>query len=398
MVQTDEFGNKTTTRIGYMLDLIKLLEDRMGFKPNITLVPSNQSYNGLVDAVADGTYDMVVGDVTITAGRLKKVAFSSSIFDNSLRIIIREASIADVDYLSYLRPFSFKLWMTVFIATIFAGFLVCLLERQENEALRGRSITSLITMSMWYSIGTILGYGTDFNVRTAAGRLLTVGLYILSLVLVAAYTAKLASDLTISKTKGIISGIDDIKNGKLSFSRIGILSDSSVEDYYLREISRGNRNFHPLKSKQEIYDKLLNNIIDAGIMDSGISEYATSNDYCSLTLVGTDFEKTALGIVFKKKWLYQQYLDVNILSLRESGALDELKRRWFQTNNCSRSSSSSTFTSMTIEAMAGLFITFGVISILAVLLFAWKQRFIIKNYLLKLINRKDLPDQTNKKF
>jgi hypothetical protein len=53
---------------------------------------------------------------------------------------------------------------------------------------------------------------------------------------------------------------------------------------------------------------------------------------------------------------------------------------------------------MTIEKMAGLFITFGIISILAVLLFAWKQRFIIKNYLLKLTHREDLPDQINKKF
>ena len=68
----------------------------------------------------------------------------------------------------------------------------------------------------------IIGYGADFHVTTAAGRLLTVGLYILSLVLVAAYTANLASDLTISKSQDIISGIDDIKNGKIPFNRIGI--------------------------------------------------------------------------------------------------------------------------------------------------------------------------------
>jgi ABC-type amino acid transport substrate-binding protein len=395
---TDDFGKKTTTFIGYLPDLIKILETKMGFKPNIILVPSNQSYNGLIDAVADDVYDMVVADVTITAVRLKKVAFSSSIFDNSLRIIVREASIDDVDFLSYLRPFSSKLWITLSIATIFAGFLICLLERQENEALRNRSILSMIAMSMWYSIGTILGYGADFHVRTAVGRLLSVGLYVLSLVLVAAYTAKLASDLTISKTKGIISGLDDIKNGKLSFSRIGILTNSSIEDYYLREISRDNRNFHPIKTDQEIYDKLLNNVIDAAIQDSGVLEYATNNIYCSLTLVGTDFEKNALGIVFKKKWLYQQAFDENILALRESGTLDELKRKWFQTNYCSRSSSSSTFTPMTIETMAGLFITFGVISILVILLFAWKTRFIIKDYLLKLTHRKDLPDQSTKKF
>ena len=150
----------------------------------------------------------------------------------------------------------------------------------------------------------IVGYGADFHVRTAAGRLLTLGLYILSLVLVAAYTANLASDLTISKTTGIISGIDDIKNGKLPFSRIGILSGSSIEDYYLREISGGSRNFYPLTSEMKYMIVLLNNIIDASIMDAGVVEYATNNIYCNLTLVGADFDKSAFGIVFQKNWLY----------------------------------------------------------------------------------------------
>jgi ABC-type amino acid transport substrate-binding protein len=320
---TDELGQTTGKIIGYVPDLIKILQNKMGFIPNITLVRSNQSYNGLVDDIENDVYDIVIADLTITAERREKVAFSSSIFDNSFRIITRETSIADIDFLSYLRPFSFQLWITLLVATIYAGFLISLLESEHNEALQNQSIFSLIIKSMWYSIGTILGYGVDFHVRTAPGRLLTVGLYMLSLVSVAAYTAKLASELTISKTKGIISGIDDIKNGGLSFSRIGILVNSSIEDYYLREISSDNRNFYPLKSKEEMYDKLLNNIIDAAIMDSGHLEYSISNIYCNLTLVGADFYKNAFGIIFKKNWLYQQYLDINILSLRESGDLGD---------------------------------------------------------------------------
>ncbi|CAF2901782.1 unnamed protein product [Rotaria sp. Silwood2] len=66
-------------------------------------------------------------------------------------------------------------------------------------------------MNVWYSFGNIAGYGVDFNVNTAAGRLLTAGLY----------------------------GIDDIKNGKILSDRIGVLVDTAVEEYYLKEISFG---------------------------------------------------------------------------------------------------------------------------------------------------------------
>ncbi|CAF1056376.1 unnamed protein product [Didymodactylos carnosus] len=340
---TDAFGHNTTKLIGYVPDLIDLLKNSMGFIPNITLAPSNQTYAGLILAVANGVYDMAIGDITVTSERRKIVDFSTSIFGNSLRIIIRQTPAVNVDLLSYLKPFSLKVWLTLLGVSIYAAILFCLLERHKNEALREKSNISAGVMSAWFSVGTILGYGADFQATTAAGRLLTIGLYILCLILVATYTANLASDVTISKSKYVISGIDDIKNGKIPFDHIGIVVDSAIEDYYLQEIS-------------------------GGIMDSGLVEYATNDVYCNLTLVGAEF-------------------DVNILSLRESGALDNLYRTWFQTSTCA-DSSSVVPAGVTIQALGGLFLTFVVISVLSLLLFAWTRRFTIKNYLTRAYPKK----------
>ncbi|CAF3778396.1 unnamed protein product [Adineta steineri] len=367
----DDYGRNSTKLIGYFPDLIDLLVSKMNFIPQIILVPSNQTYNSLIDAVANGIYDMVVADMTITATRREEISFSSSIFDNSLRIITRIKSAEEMDLMAFLRPLSLKLWIVLLVSTLCSGFLICLFERQDNPALQHRSLISLGAMSAWYSFGTIVGYGADFTVTTAAGRLVTIGLYILSLVIVATYTANLASDLTTSKTKDLISGIDDIKNGKLSYNRIGILVDSSVEEYYLRDVSGGIRNFYPLQQDSEIYSNLINNIIDAAIMDAGVLEYATSSFYCNLTLVGTDFDQSAFGIAIPKRWLYAEDLDINILLLRESGDLDDLKRKWFQGTTCSISS--DIITSTTIESMSGLFVTFITIIILSLFTYIWKK-------------------------
>jgi len=277
----------------------------------------------------------------------------------------------------FLKPFSRNLWFLVLGVCIYAGILFFLLEKQENEALQNRSFISSGAMCIWFSVGTIMGYGVDFHVRTVPGRVLTVGLYMISLVLLATYTASLASNLTISKSKDIISGIDDIKNGKIPFRCIGIHVGTSDEDYYLREISGGNRNYHPFKSRKDIYDGLLAGIIDASFTDIGMGEYITNNIYCNLTLIGANFDKGVFGIVIPKQWLYAQELDVNILSLRESGLLDNLKIKWFQTKNCPDSTEISN--AMGIESIGGLFLTFGVISILSLLLLGWKKRYIFKN-------------------
>ncbi|CAF3567771.1 unnamed protein product [Rotaria sp. Silwood1] len=141
------------------------------------------------------------------------------------------------------------------------------------------------------------------------------------------YTAHLTSDLTLLKSKNIISQINDIKSGKISFYRIGIRSGSESEHYCLREISDGNKNYYPLKSQQELYDSLLDGNIDASFMDTGMAEYITNNIYCNLTLIGQDFDKGVFGIVTPNEWLYAKVLIVNILLLRESGQLDILREK-----------------------------------------------------------------------
>ena len=375
----DSSGNNEPKLSGYIPDLIERLRQKMNFNPKIILAPSNSTYSGLVQAVTDGVYDVFMGDVTITAARREVAAFSASIFDNSLRMIIKKPTSVEVDLFSFLRPFSEGLWIAILATMVYASILICLLERRGNEALRTRSLTSVVAMSLWYSIGTIMGYGVDFQVTTASGRLLTVALYILSLVLVATYTANLASILTTSKSKYIVGGIDDIKRGKLSFNRIGIRPGTAAEEFYLREISRGHRNYYPLKSRQELYDSLLNGIIDVSFMDIGVAEYMTNNVYCNLTLVGSHFDDSMLGVVIPKNWLYEQDLDVNILSLRELGELDNLKKHWFQTRNCE--SPGENPGAMGIGSMAGLFLTIGVISVLALLALFWTQRSTIKKCL-----------------
>ncbi|CAF2643027.1 unnamed protein product [Rotaria sp. Silwood2] len=104
-------------------------------------------------------------------------------------------------------------------------------------------------------------------------------------------------------------------------------------------------------------------------------------------LIGDGFDTGVFGIVTPKQWLYAQDLDVNILSLRESGDLDNLRQKWFQIQNCPDSTTTST--AIGIEAVGGLFITFSVIRFLLLLLFIWVKRYNIKNYLSTLICRKE---------
>ena len=386
LMATNAFGKTIPTYTGYIPDLIESLRIILNFTSDFQLASSNQTYAGLIRAVASGEYDIVVGDVTVTANRRQLVEFSHAIFDNALQIMMRKTSDVNVDFLSFLKPFSRNLWCLLFGACLVAGVLVCLVERRNNVALRNRSIASQLVLSTWYSFGNIVGFGVEFGPSTAAGRLITVGLYILSLILVASYTANLASNLTISKTKAMITGIEDLKSGKIPPNRIGIRPGTAGEEYYLRQLSDGSKNYHSLTSNQDLYDSLLARVIDASFIDSGMAEYVINNIYCNLTVAYEDFDKGVFGIVRPKEWLYAEDLDVAILSLREKGELDRLRQKWFQTKICADPTVVST--AIDIEATAGLLLTFGLIIVLSLLVLVWTERRQLKNRLLILLRRK----------
>ena len=381
----DANGQRNRSLVGYVPDLIEILREKMGFIPYIELVSSNKTYSDFVKSVANGSYDIIVGDVTITSQRRELVGFSNSIFDNSLRIMMKKTSNVTNDIFAFLKPLSGNLWLLILAACIFGGILICLIEREDNVALQNLSLTRQFGMSLWYSFANIVGFGADFNVNTNAGRLLTIGLYILGLVLIASYTANLASNLTISKSINIISKIDDIRNGKIPLNRIGIRVGTASEEYFLREISHGSKNYYPLRSKQDTFDALLFGFIDVSFVDIGVAEYVTNNVYCNLTSVGAGFDTGAFGIVTQKNWLYLQELDVNILSLRERGIIDKLREKWFQIKTCP--DSSQTTTAIGISSMIGLFLIFAIICLLSLLSFGWIKRQKIKKNSITLVNR-----------
>ncbi|CAF1145533.1 unnamed protein product, partial [Adineta ricciae] len=328
----DEHGGKKTKLSGYAPDLIDHLQKQMKFKSNTTVLSSNRTYDELIEAVANNTYDMIVGDITIIATRQKRIAFSSSIYDGSLRVIIRNSSS------SYLRSSSSTSLLTWAQRTLcYVGLLILttmLLNVFEGKGWIFPYIDSPLKINTRYE-----------PIARSISSLITCFLYMLSIISFACFTARLIVELATPKSEVLISGIDDIKKGKISSDRVGIIANSSIEDYYLREISGGNHNFYPLQSKDDMYNKLLSNTIDAAIMDSGVLEYSTNTLYRNLTLAGPAFDHSAFGIVYPKGWLYEQDLSVSLASLKKLGILDGLKNKWFVTNYPSNSLPVSSFNS-----------------------------------------------------
>ncbi|CAF1405603.1 unnamed protein product, partial [Rotaria sordida] len=196
----------------------------MGFTPMIYPCLSIMSYNTLAELNSiNGTWDIIISDITITSNRLLTVDFSVPIYETAIRVIVRDSSPISVNFLSYLRPFSLEVWLSIIGIVIYSGLLVFLFERRTIEETQDCRGLRAIIFGVYQALSTVIGMGSDLPLRTKSSRIIVIGLFTLSVLLVATYTANLSSYLTLQRTQPPISGIDDIKNGRLRFDRIGVL-------------------------------------------------------------------------------------------------------------------------------------------------------------------------------
>jgi ionotropic glutamate receptor len=382
---------------GFIADFIRELQKQMHFNYTIDVANLTTNYHSLVASVAGDNrqYDMTLSDIRITSSRLLMVDFSTPFHENTFRIITRKNPYtSSLTLFSCFNPFTWDVWVTIFAVIIYSSFIIYLFERQNIEIENGESGIKSIFMGTCQILGSVIIMTGNIPLTTNASRLTVLGLYGLFIILGATYTANLSSFLTLNRVQPAISGIDDIKNGRLPFSRIGIVTNSAASDYYMQNISSM---YHPLFTAEEIYSRLLDYTIDASIWDSYILEYAVSNYYCAnLSVVGVGFLKSSYGIVLPKDWPYKKDLDVHIMAMRESERLESLENRWLGHGTCSSSSSSSgkidqangsNNEKFPLDVMGGLFLTFLILTGIAFILHLWRCRVAINNIFWKIIER-----------
>ncbi|CAF4278847.1 unnamed protein product [Rotaria sp. Silwood2] len=299
----------------------------MGFIPNIMLAKETTQYDELIDMVANGLFDTVMTGITVTARRNEIVDFSTNLIPSSYRIIIRKPKSIHLDFLLFLKPFSWELWLLTLATIYYTSILRWHLQRQNNEEPDRRVNNNGIENSTSYTFYTRLNRNSYF-VSTNVEQFLTWGSHFLQITLFSVYTVSLLSSIIIQNSDPTISGINDIKNGKISPSRVGVVEGSAIESYYLNAVSQGKKNYYPLKTSNEVYTSLINGDVDAALWSYLSTEYHINNIYCDLVPVGVEFSHSSYQLPVKQNWLYRGDLDSNILSLTKSEELDRISAKW----------------------------------------------------------------------
>ena len=83
-----EFADASGEFVGFEIDLIKAIADRLGRDVEIVNIP----FNGLFSAVQSGRIDVALSSMTITPQRLKSVSFAQPYYDSAQSLTVLSTS------------------------------------------------------------------------------------------------------------------------------------------------------------------------------------------------------------------------------------------------------------------------------------------------------------------
>eukprot|EP01080_Neovahlkampfia_damariscottae_P008689 gene8689-636_t len=367
---------------GFSIDLIKETKIRwMNFFPsdgNVTInthkvadgkYGSNNGgvWSGMIGEVIYGKADVSFAPITANQARLGAVRFITPFLDVGLRIMIRKPEKESALLYSFLLPFTWQVWTAIIACLVsFMIFLwifdVCspygYHRHPEDDKKHTMDFSNAIISGLLGFVGQAGDPGRNF-----ATKILTIGYFLFSLIVVSTYTANLAAFLTTSGTSKSLQTLSDIRTNRYKF---GIVDNSSISNYFENndEIS----DLLDLAVRYDNFTTMVNDLLAqknglfALVHDSPVTDYQENQPPCKTLEVGSLFYPSNFVFVTKLNATFGDKLERIVLSMREDGFIENLyKKWWYDRGACATLGEEEELQSQPIgiDSFGGILITLG---------------------------------------
>ncbi|XP_068461885.1 glutamate receptor 2.8-like [Phaseolus vulgaris] len=378
---------------GYCMDVFYAVVTRLPFNVSLHIVPSavelnqvSRRHHAILKQMSTES-EVVVGDFTIRANRSNYVDFTVPYTASGVKMVVPVQHGRDQNMWTFVKPFSWDLWLSIIIISTFIGLAILIMERnvsalpnQEGSPNQKKLCPATI---LWFPISQAILPERQVVVKSCSRFVLMVWL-LLALVLMQSYTANLTSILTLDQLRPSFQNVNDLRRGGYY---VGYQSGSYVYDVLIDQFKFDPSKLRPYSNITEYYDSL-----KLGSKNGGVAAIFDEVPYLKLylkeygsnyILAGPEYRNAGFGFAFPLNSNLTAYFSRGILNVIESGLMNEIEEKYFGKNEIGGEDSSaeisSAFLSLSFHSFAGLFIIAGISTLLALLI---SERFIWQTLIL----------------
>lgn len=181
----------------------------------------NGSWTGAMGELVSGRADMFWGSLSISSSRYNAVQFSAAFHQNTLSVLIR-APQSQATIWAFFLPFDPFVWLVLLATAFFAGLVNLAIDRLSvfgsyKSSDSGERQKSTVRESLLDSFSVMVG-SSGLPTRSIAARIFSWFFAFFALIILATYTASLASFFVLSNAPPVLSSVEDLRRTGVPFA------------------------------------------------------------------------------------------------------------------------------------------------------------------------------------
>ncbi|NXU74228.1 GLRK protein, partial [Oreotrochilus melanogaster] len=361
---------------GYCMDLLKALAGMLHFSYRVKVVgdgqygavTSNGNWTGMIGEILRKEADIAVAPLTVTSAREEVVSFTTPFLQTGIGILLRKDRVSqEMSFFHFLAPFSKEIWtglLFAYVLTCFCLFLVARLSPCEWNEPKNEENHFTFLNSLWFGAGSLTLQGVTPRPKAVSVRVVAAAWWLFTIALLAAYIANFTALLSSGTEQLPIQTFEDlVKQRKIEF---GTLEGSSTFYYFknsknpihqmIYEYMDKRRDHVLVKTYQEAVQRVMES--NYAFIGESISQDLAAARHCNLIRAPEVIGARGFGIAAPQASPWTKKLSIAVLKLRESGDLDYLRNKWWESSCLSQSR--DRWSPLQPQALGGLFLTLGV--------------------------------------
>ncbi len=308
---------------GFSMELLDALAESLNWTYTVERV---EAFSDMLDAVQDGSADLAIANISITASRETQMDFSQPIFEAGLQIMVPSDAARRPSLLQALLSRELFIAIGLAFAILLGGGMLMWIFERRSQPYFDRKLDEAWFPSFWWALNLVVNGGFEERMpRTPFGRVLGVVLVVSSLFIVSVFTARITSVMTVDAISGNVNSVNDLY-GK----QVGTINGSTAANF----LDRREIEFVGFDGLDSMITAFESSELDAVVFDAPILSYYASHEGRRIaTVTGGVFLRENYGIAFPTGSPLVEDVNQALLALREDGTYDEIYRNWFGSPN-----------------------------------------------------------------
>lgn len=259
------------------------------------------------------------------------------------------------------RPFSPMLWLTVLCVTVVLSSTIIIFERQEHGQFNQSELGESLGDGLYQAWLGLVTFQVCFDPKTMGGRIVSLGLQFLFILLVCGYTASLASFLVVEGRLGSpVSNLNDVI--RLNYKVCAHRSDA--EQVLLNGVLA--QNIVVLQSRADVLPSVSSSCQVAVLRqeDFEASQAVNAGSFCDLQKIGEPLFASVIGMAVSERWV--RPLNYAFTSLAGEGEVQRSLSAYRPNDYCAAVLAEAEATAeplaLNVDGMAGPFVLTGLVS------------------------------------